>query len=109
MQNIRCFYTILTSSGTNCIKDFFFLLDDCKEAYSTLRQLIKEYLGLEDQEKEGGWSTRVTPQNTTTGKTQSVQLVFAFIFAIYFLQWIWGLRMGIESEPYGNDLKPCVP
>ncbi|XP_053506483.1 leucine-rich repeat and guanylate kinase domain-containing protein isoform X2 [Ictalurus furcatus] len=46
--------------------DSVILCDDRKEAYRALRQLIKEYLGLEEQEKEGGRSSRVTPQNATT-------------------------------------------
>lgn len=56
---------------------FFVLLDDRKEAYSALRQLIKQYLGLEEQEKEGVRSTRVTPQHATTGGSIS------FCFYIY--------------------------
>ncbi|KAK3544761.1 hypothetical protein QTP86_026784, partial [Hemibagrus guttatus] len=47
--------------------DSVILCDDRKQAYSALKQLIKEYLGLEEQEKEGGRSTRGTPQNTTAG------------------------------------------
>ncbi|KAI5618023.1 leucine-rich repeat and guanylate kinase domain-containing protein isoform X2 [Silurus asotus] len=46
--------------------DSVILSDNRKEAYSALRQLIKEYLGLEEQEKEGGRSTGVTPQNVIT-------------------------------------------
>ncbi|XP_060759424.1 leucine-rich repeat and guanylate kinase domain-containing protein [Neoarius graeffei] len=46
--------------------DSVILCDDRKEAYSALRQLIKQYLGLDEQEKEGGRSTGITPQNTTT-------------------------------------------
>ncbi|KAB5541946.1 hypothetical protein PHYPO_G00085810 [Pangasianodon hypophthalmus] len=46
--------------------DSVIICDDRKEAYSALRQLIKEYLGLEEQEKEGRRSTGVTPQNATT-------------------------------------------
>ncbi|XP_058272588.1 leucine-rich repeat and guanylate kinase domain-containing protein isoform X4 [Hemibagrus wyckioides] len=45
--------------------DSVILCDDRKQAYSALKQLIKEYLGLEEQEKEGEWNTRDTPQNTT--------------------------------------------
>ncbi|KAF4079839.1 hypothetical protein AMELA_G00182900 [Ameiurus melas] len=46
--------------------DSVIVCDDRKEAYSALRQLIKEYLGLEEQEKEAGRSSRVTPLNATT-------------------------------------------
>ncbi|KAM9468185.1 leucine-rich repeat and guanylate kinase domain-containing protein isoform 2-T2 [Clarias gariepinus] len=45
--------------------DSVIVCDDRKEAYSALRQIIKEYLGLEEQEKgDEGPSTRDTPQNT---------------------------------------------
>lgn len=64
----------------NCLFVLSFFLDDRTKAYSALKQLIKEYLGLEDQEKEGGRSTGATPQNDITGKAQSVQSVFAFVF-----------------------------
>ncbi|TST22568.1 Leucine-rich repeat and guanylate kinase domain-containing protein [Bagarius yarrelli] len=46
--------------------DSVIVCDDRSEAYSALKQLINEYLGLEEQEKEGEQSTSGTPQNATT-------------------------------------------
>ncbi|KAM9334647.1 leucine-rich repeat and guanylate kinase domain-containing protein [Symphorus nematophorus] len=40
--------------------------DDWEEAYETLRQVVKEYLLLEEQE-EGENNTRASPDNTSTG------------------------------------------
>uniref|UniRef100_A0A4W4FCZ7 Guanylate kinase-like domain-containing protein n=1 Tax=Electrophorus electricus TaxID=8005 RepID=A0A4W4FCZ7_ELEEL len=40
-----------------------------EEAYSTLRQLVQEYLGLEEQGTEVGDSTRTIPDHTPTGKS----------------------------------------
>lgn len=41
--------------------------DDWEEAYQTLRQVVKEYLLLEEQEEEGENNNRGSPDNTSTG------------------------------------------
>ncbi len=41
--------------------------DDRVEAYQTLKQLVKEYLGLEEH-GGGGDSSSVTPDNTSTSE-----------------------------------------
>lgn len=45
---------------------FFLCVDDWEEAYETLRQVVKEYLLLEDQE-EGDNNHRGSPDNAFTG------------------------------------------
>lgn len=40
--------------------------DDRAEAYQTLKQLVKEYLGLEEHGGGEGDSSSVTPDNTST-------------------------------------------
>lgn len=44
-----------------------FSSDDRAEAYQTLKQLVKEYLGLEEHGGEGD-SSSVTPDNTSTSE-----------------------------------------
>ncbi|XP_047659651.1 leucine-rich repeat and guanylate kinase domain-containing protein isoform X3 [Tachysurus fulvidraco] len=48
--------------------DSVILSDDRKQAYSALKQLIKEYLGLEDQEKEGGLGIKDERGESTAAK-----------------------------------------
>lgn len=46
--------------------------DDWEDAYKTLRQAVKEYLLLEEQE-EGENNNRASPDNTSTG-------VYVFVY-----------------------------
>ncbi|XP_026884882.2 leucine-rich repeat and guanylate kinase domain-containing protein isoform X1 [Electrophorus electricus] len=48
--------------------------DNREEAYSTLRQLVQEYLGLEEQGTEVGDSTRTIPDHTPTDMSSKYQM-----------------------------------
>ncbi|XP_076153624.1 leucine-rich repeat and guanylate kinase domain-containing protein [Alosa pseudoharengus] len=83
----RCLYTqaqiecavarIDAYSSVNRDKPGFFdnviVCDDRKEAYQTLRQLVREYLGL--MEQDGGLATTPTPERTSTGAMTGDSLV----------------------------------
>lgn len=63
-MNLGCFLKLLLCCS-----------DDRAEAYRSLKQLVKEYLGLEEH-SGGGDSSSVTPDNTSTSELSHSLFVF---------------------------------